>query len=525
MDLLKLNLEGKKPPPPSQAEIQWQVGLLSSVLALALNLLARFTFGAPSVPELMAERLFAVVPISLVEFAVSLLGVFAKHSAFIGCAAIYAAMLTVAATAFLRLRRKQGTASIALFTLVMWLFTMIGVLPSLGFGFFGRNLRLGVAPVSVWLLGVHACYGFFIGFFGGLFLEQTGKSAWLSRVSERWLSRRQVMAGLGYTLIAAGVYDIIARPLWLWLRQTTAGLVRGGSGVFPDIDGLAREVSPTADFYQVSKNAFDPRVEVHSWRLDIGGLVDNPLSLTYSDIKSLPAIEQYATLECISNTVGGPLIDNALWRGVRLKDVLEKAQLKPGVLKIVLHASDHYADSVPLDRAMQEGTLLAYAMNGEPLSSIHGFPLRLIVPGIYGMKNVKWIARIEAVDYDFKGYWQVRGWDDKAEYKTMSRIDVPRKFFQGSTTIAGIAFAGDRGVKTVEVSNDGGETWEQAELKPAISPYSWALWHKEWTPTRPGNHALVVRATDGAGHLQVAEEAPPIPDGASGFHRRNVKSG
>jgi DMSO/TMAO reductase YedYZ molybdopterin-dependent catalytic subunit len=525
VDLLKLNLEGRKPSAPSEAEIRWQVGLLSSILALALNLLARFAFGAPTIPELMTERLFAVVPISLVEFAVSLLGVFAKHFAFIGCATIYVMLMTAGAAAFLRLNKKQGPIYIALFALFMWLFTLMVVMPLLGFGLFGRNSPPGMVPVSAWLLFVYACYGSFIGFFGGLFLGQTGKSTWLSHASERWLSRRQVMTGLGYTLVIAGIYDIIARPLWMWLRQSTTGLITGGSGVFPNIDGLAREVSPTADFYQVSKNAFDPHVEAHSWKLEVAGLVENTLTLSYADIEGLPAIEQYATLECISNTVGGPLIDNALWRGVKLKDVLERAHLKPGVLKIVLHASDHYSDSIPLDRALQEGTILAYAMNGEPLNAIHGFPLRLIVPAIYGMKNVKWITRIEAVDYDFKGYWQARGWDDKAEYKTMSRIDVPRKVFQGKTILAGIAFAGDRGVKTVEVSNDGGETWEQAEIKPGLSPFSWVLWHKEWTPARKGNHALVVRATDGLGNLQIGEEAPPIPDGASGFHRRNVKSG
>lgn len=525
MDLLKLDLQGRKPSAPAEAEIRWQVGLLSSILAVALNLVVRFAFRAPTIPELMTERLFAVVPISLVEFAVSLLGEFAKHFAFIGCAVIYVALLTAAASLFLRLRKGRRPLSIALFSLFLWLFTLTVAMPLLGFGFIARKSPLGIVPVSVWFLFVYACYGFFVGFFGGVFQERIGRNSWFSRVGERWLSRRQVMTGLGYTLVAAGIYDIIARPLWTWLRQNTAGLITGGSGVFPDIDGLAREVSPTADFYQVSKNAFDPHVEVHSWKLDVGGLVENPLSLTYSDIKALPAIEQYATLECISNTVGGALIDNALWRGVRLKDVLEQAHLKPGVLKIVLHASDHYADSIPLDRAMQEGTILAYAMNGEALNAIHGFPLRLIVPGIYGMKNVKWITRIEAVDYDFKGYWQARGWDDKAEYKTLSRIDVPRKSFQGSTAVAGIAFAGDRGVKSVEISMDGGETWERAEIKPAISPYSWALWHKEWTPTRAGNHGLVVRATDGEGHLQTEEEAPPIPDGASGYHHRNVKSG
>src|SRR5262249_10911384 len=158
---------------------------------------------------------------------------------------------------------------------------------------------------------------------------------------------------------------------------------------------------PTRDFYEVSKNPFDPEVNASKWQLLVGGLVEKPYSLTYAEFASLPAVEQYATLECIDNQVGGNLIGNALWRGVRLRDLLERAALRQGVVDIVLRADDGYTDSIPLDRAHRDGTILAYQMNGSPLSQTHGFPLRLIVPGIYGMKNVKWITGIEAVDYDF----------------------------------------------------------------------------------------------------------------------------
>jgi hypothetical protein len=140
------------------------------------------------------------------------------------------------------------------------------------------------------------------------------------------------------------------------------------------------------------------------------------------------------------------------------------------------------------------------------------------------MKNVKWITRIEAVDYDLKGYWQRRGWDDRAEYKTMSRIDAPDKTVSGETTIAGVAFAGDRGISKVEVSTDGGKTWEQAEIKPPLSPYTWALWSKQWTPEQSGKHRVVVRATDGRGITQTSKYAPPAPDGSSGYHAKTIGS-
>lgn len=525
MDILKLNLGSTKPSAPTGAEICWRVGLLGALIAIAVNVLARFTVQAPLVPELMTDFIFRVVPISIVELAVNFLGTFAKHFAFIGCLVIYGAVLAACGVAFLQVRRFQQSIDLLALSLVLWLVTVLALIPLLGGGVWGRNLRPGATTSSLWLLVVHLVFGSSLAFLSKLYVEDSEANSGKWRPIVLRLDRRKVMTGIGYAVVGAAVYDIIARPIGEWFHQSRKGQVTGGSGVFPNIDGLAREVSPTSDFYQVSKNAFDPDVDIRHWRLVVQGLVENPLSLTYDEIKRWQRSEEFATLECISNTVGGKLIDNASWRGVKLKEILERARLKSGVTKIVLHASDNYADSITLERAMQEGTILAYEMNGAPLNPTHGFPLRLIVPGIYGMKNVKWITRIEAVDYDFKGYWQARGWDDKAEYKTMSRIDVPRKSFQGSTTVAGIAFAGDRGISKVEISTDRGETWEPAVIKTPLSRFTWVLWHREWKPKRTGNFGLMVRATDGNGIVQTADEEPPLPDGASGYHRRNVKVG
>lgn len=525
MDLLKLDLNKTTPDLPTASELRFQVSLLAAVAALVASFIARFVFGAPLVPELLAQFVFAIAPIWAVEIAVGMLGSFAKHLAFLACTVVYLLALigagigylyyvsTVIASIFVR--RYAAFA----FALLVWAFTVLVLLPVLGAGVFGGRLQQGAVFTSIALLISHAIFG------AALLLATTQyiEKPMTPDAPGRIISRRRVVRGIGYAVLAVGVFDIASSLIGSWFRSGS-GRVKGGSGAFPEIDGLALEITPTHDFYVVSKNAFDPQVDSKSWRLVVAGMVENPLSLSYDEISALPSVEQYATLACISNEVGGDLIGNALWRGVRLGDILKQAKLKPGVVDVVLRARDDYTDSIPLDRAMTDGTLLVYAMNGEPLTSEHGFPLRLLVPGIYGMKNVKWITRIEAVDFDFKGYWQRRGWDDRAEYKTLSRIDAPAGSSTREVTIAGIAFAGDRGISKVEVSSDGGRTWEQAEFKPGLSPYTWVLWQRQWTPENPGKHLVVVRATDGRGAVQRSQLAPPAPSGSSGYHAVTVRS-
>jgi DMSO/TMAO reductase YedYZ molybdopterin-dependent catalytic subunit len=227
---------------------------------------------------------------------------------------------------------------------------------------------------------------------------------------------------------------------------------------------------------------------------------------------------------CISNEVGGDLIGNAHWRGVKLGWLLEQAGVRPEATRAMFTAADNYKDGVHIERALHPDALLAWEMNGEPLRREHGFPARLLIPGIYGMENVKWLTGITLAQDDSKGYWQVRGWDEQPSYRTMSRIDVPRArttLPAGPIDVAGVTFAGDRGVRQVQVSTDGGQSWREAELKPGLSPYTWQLWRARVEP-QPGIRDIRVRATDGAGQLQVAAEAPPFPSGATGNHTVSI---
>ncbi len=288
------------------------------------------------------------------------------------------------------------------------------------------------------------------------------------------------------------------------------------------VSGLSTEVTPVGRFYTVSKNVFDPAIDAKAWKLAVRGKVARPYHLTVDDLRRLPAVTKPHTLMCISNEIGGDLISNAWWTGVPLRVILEAADVQPGATKVVLRAQDGYSDSLPLSVALLDGTIVAYEMNGKPLERQHGFPARVLAMGLYGIKNVKWLAAVEVVDHDYKGYWQRRGWTDTAEYKTCSRIDVPgpRAVLPVGERrwVAGIAFAGNRGVARVELSTDGGRSWQPARLKPAMGDHTWVLWAVEWTPTVPGRTALMVRAVDGRGVVQPVGPAPPLPDGVEGFH-------
>jgi DMSO/TMAO reductase YedYZ molybdopterin-dependent catalytic subunit len=524
MDIVKLDLAKAEADAPTETEVQFQVALLAALASLTTSFIARFVFDAPLIPELMAQAFFGILPINLIAFVVGFLGPFAKHLAFLGFVVIYLIALIAAAFYFLRFiqkssRHSQTKAWLIIFGITTWLFTMAIIIPTLGGGLFGDNLRQGTGFASLSLLVVYAIYAVTLGLVMKLYIEKPA----VAQANNRRFSRRQVVRGISFALVAIGIYDIGKSLIGSWF-QANAGRVTNGDGSFPNLNGLALEVTPTKDFYVVSKNPFDPDVAAQNWKLQIGGLVETPYTLTYDELKALPSVEQYTTLECIDNQVGGNLIGNALWRGVRMKDLLSRANVQQGVIDIALRASDDYTDSLSLERAMNEATLLVYEMNGKPLTKEHGFPLRLLVPGIFGMKNVKWITKIEAVDFDFKGYWQKRGWDDRAEYKTMSRIDAPDDKVKGQAIIAGIAFAGDRGVSKVEVSVDNGKSWEVAEIKPALSPYSWVLWQKAWTPETAGDYSIKVRATDGQGVLQTSQITSPDPSGATGYHRVTLET-
>jgi DMSO/TMAO reductase YedYZ molybdopterin-dependent catalytic subunit len=292
--------------------------------------------------------------------------------------------------------------------------------------------------------------------------------------------------------------------------------------------GVAPRITPTRDFYTISKNFLDPLVRAEQWELTIAGQVERPRTLRLADLRALPSVSQPATLACISNEVGGALIGTATWIGVPLSALLEGAGLRSGVAQVVFRCEDGYVEWLPVARALDPATLLVHTMNGEPLWDVHGFPARLIVPGRYGMKNPKWITRIEATTRPPTGYWTERGWSPDEPIQTTTRIDVPgpmQIIAIGPTPLGGIAFAGDRGIAGVEVSMDDGRTWHAAELEPALGPATWVRWTYLWTPTRPGGYSILARALDGTGAIQTATARGPGPGGATGYARREVTVG
>lgn len=293
----------------------------------------------------------------------------------------------------------------------------------------------------------------------------------------------------------------------------------------PAVPGLSSEVTSVDDHYVVDIDVEDPVVDLASWTLEVDGLVSSPLQLDFNELQSaFPVVEEHSVLTCVSNQVGGPLVGSSLWRGVRLRDVLREAGPAAEVVDVVLRCADGYTASVPLARALAPSTLLALGQNGEPLTVEHGFPCRLRVPALYGMMNAKWIERIELVGSDFQGYWAERGWSDEAIAETQSRIDTiaPAPRVGERSWVAGVAWAGDRGIRGVEVSLDDGQTWAPARVREALSPVAWTQWAFPFVAADPGTVTIACRASDGDGRVQDEAMRPPHPSGATGYHRVSV---
>ena len=295
----------------------------------------------------------------------------------------------------------------------------------------------------------------------------------------------------------------------------------------PAIDAIAHvtgRITPTEDHYLVDTALIKPSVDTATWRLEVTGNVQRPYSVSYDELLDMEAIERPHTLECISNEIGGDLTSTAIWAGVPMKDLLDRAGVKDVAFDAVLTSVDGYTDSIRIAKALDPDTLVAYRMNGFSLPQDHGFPVRALIPGIYGMKNVKWLTKIEVVTFDFSGYWQDRGWSDVAAYNTHVRIDTPPgtgRLSGGSVPVAGIAFAGQRGISRVEVSSDGGQTWNDAVLEAPVGKQTWRRWRYALA-VPPGRYRLVARATDGDGTVQTSVQRPPFPNGSTGYHSFDV---
>jgi DMSO/TMAO reductase YedYZ molybdopterin-dependent catalytic subunit len=289
------------------------------------------------------------------------------------------------------------------------------------------------------------------------------------------------------------------------------------------VEGMPPFITPNDTFYRIDTALQVPTINVDTWRLQLIGMVDNPMELDFDQLLDrYEVVEADITMACVSNEVGGDLVGNARWQGVRLADVLADARVRDGADQLVGRAVDGFTTGSPLEVVLDgRASLIAVGMNGEQLPREHGFPARLVVPGLYGyVSATKWLSEIELTTFDaFDAYWIPRGWAERGPIKTQSRIDVPRGLSTvapGKVAVAGVAWAPTRGIRAVEVKVDDGP-WERARLAARVDVDTWRQWVYEWD-ARPGRHELVARATDGTGEVQTSERSQPRPDGATGRH-------
>ncbi len=440
-------------------------------------------------------------------------------------------------------RRMLGTSLpallfVAVSVVVVWIGMAIFLWPVLG-----ANYR-GLPPTSARLVTMAAMLVWY-GSFGVLLI---GLYRWMAGFRRQGVPA-PVPAGVEPNETPMRPAVAVGTPI---TRRAAITAVASGALVFPTyriIKSMERDatftydgtpysgegiqpITPTAQFYSVTKNVVDPDVDKGVWGLEVGGLVAHGKSYGFDDLKQFQQVDQETTLMCISNRIGAGLFSNANWRGVRLKDVLEESSPKEGAVEILMSAADGYQDSISFEKATDPTTLLVYEINGEPLPRKHGYPVRLLVPGMYGEKNVKWITRIDVVDHDAKGFYEQQGWGPHFVPSTRSDIFSPRtrlggngftfvRQFKANQTveIKGRAFAGDRGIRSVEFSTDNGGNWRPATIYYPGTRLTWALWSASWTPTSTGTYVITSRAVDGTGAPQPEQAHGIVPQGAQGYHR------
>ena len=340
-----------------------------------------------------------------------------------------------------------------------------------------------------------------------------------------FLTRPLSNAPLGVIAITAGLVTGLVLHRHLLRITTPATSIPPIENTLNGIDGITPFITPNSDFYRIDTALVIPKVDPSTWSLTIDGMVDRPETLTYQDLIEASTEVETVTIACVSNEVGGNLVGNATWQGVRLADVLKRAGIQQGASQIVGHSVDGFTAGMPTATALDgRVALIATAMNGTPLPQRHGFPARLIVSGLYGyVSATKWLSRIELTTWEAtEGYWIPRGWSKEAPVKLTSRIDVPQRssISAGVTPIAGIALSPSIGISRVEVSiNDG--PWQSAELGDHSNDNTWVQWHLPWHATN-GDHVIRVRAIDNDGNVQDETPRSVAPDGATGFHRRRV---
>ncbi|MFI5268793.1 MAG: molybdopterin-dependent oxidoreductase [Chloroflexota bacterium] len=489
---------------PARSRGAWD-GLLATVAGCSVAFVTGLATNRPFVANAIADRIMEATPVGIASVLLTTLGVAAKPFALAGSLALAGALGAASGTIL-------GTPS-PVATGEGW---GEGIHPSRR-----RILVLAIvqAGVVAWLAHPQTVTAVVLPYAVWAFVMAALMAEPEPSGERRWFLERSFQAAAGLVLLSSAA-------TWTLLAKTLAGAQPGRllflfqppaprQPEFMAVEGRTPEVTAVTRFYLMSKTVENPAVAVDSWRLRISGLVSSPLELTYDDLLLLPRTDQWLTLRCVSNPVGGPLISNALWSGVPLSSLLSLAGVVPEATTLVLKARDTYSDSFPLNRALLDTTMLAYAVNGGFLNRDHGFPARVLVPGLYGFKNVIWVDELQLLAGDFSGPWQRLGWTKTAIQTTFSRIDFVRRSASGALA-GGIAFAGDRGIRSVEV-RAGDQPWREAQLHtPTLGNLTWVQWLFPFDAS--GRTAVTVRATDDTGALQEHTERGIFPNGATGWH-------
>ena len=493
-------------------------------MTTAMLLLAALRVATPLV--IIGDRLSVFIPPGPFLSVMGKVGGY-NHLKQLGVGSTIAGQLFVAAiggVVFGLLARRNPARLSAIWTMSIFVVLPIvafavALWPVMGTSYVGLPVE---AARLVTLVGFALCVFLFertlVSAFRFLTMRETGRHEYEFTPA---IGRRAfVLSAIGIAVAGGGV--ALARKLYRAATFSYDGTQYKGRIVEP--------ITPNELFYCVTKNVVDPKVNVDLWHLEVNGLVQNRATWRFQDFVGLPAHEQQTTLMCISNGLDAGLISNAIWKGVPLRDLLERAAPLSNAVRVRLHGVDNYTDTISLEKAMKPTTLLAYEMNGVRLPHRHGYPLRVVVPGYFGEKHVKWLTRIEVTDANAKGFYETQGWGPDFITPTRSRIDVPdydSRFtigeLQQPIEVKGMAYGGDRGISRVELSFDDEKSWRDAEIYYSGGDLAWSLWKTEWKPDAVGDYVFVVRATDGEGDVQEFEEDRGWFSGVSGFHKILVR--
>lgn len=522
------------PSPPPAAGSRWRAalaGVLAAGSALAAGeLVAGLVPRGRSPVVVVGDGVIDLVPGPVKDLAIALFGTADKVALIVGILALVAAFAAVVGIVALR-HPRRGVAGIAALGL---LGTVAAVANARG-----APVAAAVPSLAAALVGVGALLVLVRPLrrptpapaASAPAAPATARTGGIDR--RGFLRASGAVTGLAVVAVAGGRWlqeraSVAASRAALALRPPDVALPPTPPGATVDVPGMPPFVTPNADFYRIDTALQVPQIAADTWRMRVVGMVDRPLELSFADLLDRELVEVAVTIACVSNEVGGGLVGNARWLGVRLADVLEEAGVDPAADQVVGRSVDGFTAGFPVAAALDgRDALIAVGMNGEPLPVEHGFPARLVVPGLYGyVSATKWLESIELTTFDaFEGYWVPRGWAAEGPIKTQSRIDVPRPdggpVPAGRAAVAGVAWAPTRGISLVEVQVDDGP-WQEARLGEVLTEDTWRQWVLEWDAT-PGPHQIRVRATDGDGRTQPEERTRPAPDGAQGWHTLQVQ--